>query len=211
MERDLIKNFDLTIKSLRRENEVSWISTGDIVALTFIDEEVCKTVYIETEVFEIGAMLAVVTILDKLEKGDCDVRIRSDEEIEICKLLEEKEMLNINCYIDYANGILNITDDEEENWEFVLNCCVIDKVDEDFIHITDIEDGDKLFIRKHDDGLSIEVILKEEDECYCAELSEQLIQANEEIEDLQEVIEKQKQEIEDLKNALAISEYLRKC
>lgn len=83
----------------------------------------------------------------------------------------------------------------------------------DELYVTEYDkEGNECCIYCHESDCDcLESNLEKDDKCYCAELSESLMCANEEIEDLQEVIEKQKQEIEDLQNALAISEYLRKC
>lgn len=83
----------------------------------------------------------------------------------------------------------------------------------DELYVTEYDgEGNECCIYCHEAECDcLESKLEEDDNCYCAELNESLMYANEEIENLQEVIEKQKQEIEDLRNALAISEYLRKC
>lgn len=83
----------------------------------------------------------------------------------------------------------------------------------DELYVTEFnQDAEECCIYCHEvDCDCLESNLEKDDKCYCAELSESLMCANQEIEELKEVIEKQGQLIEELKNALAISEYLRKC
>ncbi|SCI99584.1 Uncharacterised protein [uncultured Clostridium sp.] len=105
------------------------------------------------------------------------------------------------------NGKLELAIKYEDDYEIFIEHIF------DELYVTEYDgEGNECCIYCHEAECDcLENQIEEDDKCYCAELSESLMCANQEIEGLQEVIEKQKQEIEDLKNALAISEYLRKC
>lgn len=109
--------------------------------------------------------------------------------------------------LEINDGRLELTIKYEDEYEIFIEHIF------DELYVTEFnENGEECCIYCHEvDCDCLESNLEKDDKCYCAELSESLMCANQEIEELKEVIEKQGQLIEELKNALAISEYLRKC
>lgn len=167
----------------------------------------------------------------KTESGDYYIYHATDLEKKLIDYIEENKIKNawiyegelnieadntldpidLKYFTDYnfekIDGRLELTIKYEDEYEIF-----IEHIFDEF-YVTEYDgEGNECCIYCHEAECDcLENIIEKDDNCYCAELNESLMCANQEIEDLQEVIEKQKQEIEDLKNALAISEYLRKC
>lgn len=97
-------------------------------------------------------------------------------------------------YFEIKDRKLELTIKYEDEYEIFIEHIF------DELYVTEFnENGEECCIYCHEVDCDC---LEEDDHCYCAELSESLICANEEIENLQEVIKKQVQLIEELKSLI---------